>query len=109
MKRDCGFHGFGEGQANVSGQQVSGRRPSGLGETAQTANRGGRDATSASDRLLTAQQVAEWLNVRTAWVQEMARSGQLPAIKLGKYWRFSRDSIASWIEANEIPAGQDRD
>lgn len=66
-------------------------------------------ATHGHERLLTAEQVAGWLNVRTAWVQEMARLGQIPAIKLGKYWRFSRGSIASWIESNEIPAGQDRE
>ncbi len=93
----------------MSDGQVSVRRPSGLGETAQTANRNRSDVTTADDRLLTAQQVAGWLNVRATWVQEMARSGHIPAIKLGKYWRFSQDSIAAWIAANEVPVDPDRD
>ena len=109
MNRDCGLHGFGEGQADIADGDVPAWRASGLGETTQTANRQGQSITTTSDRLLTAQQVAGWLNVSSAWVQEMARSGQIPAIKLGKYWRFSRDSVAAWITANEVSADADQD
>lgn len=50
-----------------------------------------------TDRLLDATEVAEWLNVTVAWVQEQARSGQMPAIQIGRYWRFSRQAIEEWL------------
>lgn len=55
-----------------------------------------RDAINA-DRLLDAEQVADWLAVTPAWVHEMARNGEMPAIKLGRYWRFSRQAIETWL------------
>lgn len=48
-------------------------------------------------RLLDANELAEWLNVTPAWVLEAARSGEMPAIKLGRYWRFSKEGIAAWL------------
>jgi excisionase family DNA binding protein len=50
-----------------------------------------------TDRLLDATEVADWLNVTVAWVQEMARKGEIPAIQLGRYWRFSRQAIETWL------------
>ncbi len=47
--------------------------------------------------LLTAQEVAAWLKVTPDWVKEMAREGEMPAMKLGRYWRFDRDAVASWL------------
>jgi excisionase family DNA binding protein len=51
----------------------------------------------AGARLLTAEEVADWLAVTPTWVHEMARSGEIPAIKLGRYWRFSRSAIEDWL------------
>lgn len=50
-----------------------------------------------TDRLLDAEQVADWLSVTPAWVHEMARNGEMPAMKLGRYWRFSRQAIEEWL------------
>lgn len=47
--------------------------------------------------LLTAQEVAAWLKVTPDWVKEMARDGEMPAMKLGRYWRFDRDAVAAWL------------
>jgi len=35
-----------------------------------------------TDRLLDANEIAEWLNVTPAWVHGMASTGEMPAIKL---------------------------
>ena len=51
--------------------------------------------------LLTPKEVAEWLKVTPDWVKEMARDGQMPAMKLGRYWRFDRDSVAAWLEERQ--------
>jgi len=48
-------------------------------------------------QLLTPNEVAEWLKVTPDWVKEMARDGEMPAMKLGRYWRFDRDAVADWL------------
>ena len=54
-----------------------------------------------SDPLLTAEQVADLLNVPKTWVYEHARRGTIPNVSLGAYRRFRRDAILAWIEALE--------
>ena len=54
-----------------------------------------------ADRLLKVEEVADWLAVTPAWVHEMARTGEIPAIKLGRYWRFSRRSVQAWLTERE--------
>lgn len=51
-----------------------------------------------ADRLIDTEETAQWLNVTSAWVQEMARTGEMPAFKLGgRYWRFSKAQVARWL------------
>jgi len=50
-----------------------------------------------SARLLTAEDVAEWLQVTVEWVHQMARTGQMPAMKLGRYWRFDQAAVGTWL------------
>ncbi len=53
--------------------------------------------SAPAPRLLTPEDIADWLQVTPQWVYEMARTRQIPAIKLGRYWRFDRDSIQAWL------------
>ena len=46
-----------------------------------------------TQRLLSARQVQEILDVDTSTVYRMASDGRLPAVKIGKQWRFPADSI----------------
>jgi len=48
------------------------------------------------DRLLTAQEVAEILQVRLSWVREATRQGRLPHITLGRYRRYRREDIDAY-------------
>jgi excisionase family DNA binding protein len=48
-------------------------------------------------RLMTAVEVADWLQVTPEWVHEMARDGGIPSMKLGRYWRFERAAVADWL------------
>ena len=41
-----------------------------------------------SDKLLTAEEIAEMLNVPVTWVRESTRSGAIPCIVLGRYRRY---------------------
>jgi excisionase family DNA binding protein len=54
------------------------------------------------DRLLTASDVAELLNVPERWVREHTRSGLLPHVPLGKrYIRYRASSVLAWIDEQE--------
>jgi len=48
--------------------------------------------------LLTAAEVAELLSVPTSWVYAEARAGRLPHIRIGRYRRFSLESIEEWTK-----------
>ncbi|RMD52615.1 MAG: DNA-binding protein, partial [Candidatus Thermofonsia bacterium] len=43
--------------------------------------------------LLTAREVQEMLNVDRSTVYRMAEDGRLPAVKVGKQWRFPREKV----------------
>ncbi len=52
---------------------------------------------SAAEPLWTVEDVAAYLRLEPETVRKMARNGRLPAIKLGRVWRFRREKIAEWV------------
>ncbi len=52
----------------------------------------------STDRLLTAEDVAEILAVKLSWVREATRDGRLPHIALGRYRRYRRSEIEVFLE-----------
>lgn len=56
-----------------------------------------------TDRLLTAEEVAELLSVPTSWVRESTRSGAMPHVELGRYRRYRRDEVEAWLERCSRP------
>jgi excisionase family DNA binding protein len=50
-----------------------------------------------TERLLTAEEVAELLSVPESWVREATRQGRLPYLALGRYRRYEREAIESWL------------
>jgi excisionase family DNA binding protein len=54
-------------------------------------------------RLVDAAEVAEWLGVPVSWVRESTRSGAMPAVPLGRYWRYDLDDIDEWIASCKQP------
>lgn len=47
-----------------------------------------------ANEILTASEVAAWLEQNLETVQRAAKSGRLPARRIGKEWRFLRDLVA---------------
>ncbi len=75
-----------------------------LSETAVVGRRGRASSndTSASHELLTVHDVAAMLQVPVSWVYEHTRRGSpdvLPVLKVGKYVRFRRADVLSYLEA----------
>jgi excisionase family DNA binding protein len=49
------------------------------------------------DKLLTADQVAELLGMKTDWVWAQARAGRIPHVRLGRYRRFRESAVEAWL------------
>jgi len=49
--------------------------------------------------LLTAEQVAQQLQVPKTWIYRAARKGGLPSIQCGRYRRFVPADVEAWIDA----------
>jgi excisionase family DNA binding protein len=46
---------------------------------------------------LNVEQTAAMLGVGTGVVYRLAKSGNIPAIRIGDVWRFSRSGLEEWI------------
>ena len=55
------------------------------------------------DKLLTAEEIAERLGMRTDWVWAQARAGRIPHVRLGRYRRFRESAIEAWV--SELESG----
>jgi len=47
-------------------------------------------------------QAAEFLGAHIETVRRMARRGELPAYKIGRDWRFSKETLTRWRETHRI-------
>jgi excisionase family DNA binding protein len=52
------------------------------------------------ESLLKVPEVACWLRLSDQVVKRMAKEGQIPGIRVGKSWRFNREQLAKWLDAN---------
>ncbi|CAN5824322.1 hypothetical protein BH23GEM6_BH23GEM6_25930 [soil metagenome] len=56
--------------------------------------------------LVDATKVAEWLGVDRYRVYELARTGVLPCVRLGKTMRFAPERVREFIEAGGTAASR---
>lgn len=56
---------------------------------------------SDEDRLLSVQEAADLMQISAYTLREWARDGKVPAIRLGKLWRFRRLALLDWVESQE--------
>jgi excisionase family DNA binding protein len=52
--------------------------------------------------LLTPQELAKLLQLNSATVTRKAKKGEIPAIKIGKQFRFDRDQIDKWLTQQTV-------
>ncbi len=60
-----------------------------------------------TERLLTVPEVAEVLGVHPSYVYEVARSGKLPIVRLGKYVRIAPSALREWLAERGQQKGLD--
>ena len=61
----------------------------------------GAPAIAPADRLLSPDDAAQLLGLSAYTVRQLARERRIPAIRLGRYWRFRRSSLEQWITQQE--------
>lgn len=54
--------------------------------------------------ILNTQEAAGFLGVHVETIRRLARKGDLPSFKMGKDWRFRKDSLLDWMETSSHTA-----
>jgi excisionase family DNA binding protein len=62
----------------------------------------GKDWLSVAD-------ICEYMDVSTFVVTRVLRSGELPAVKMGREWRVARRDFEDWLNAQRFESGARRD
>lgn len=50
-----------------------------------------------SEKLLTAPQVADYLQLKVGTIYKWARNGEIPAVKVVRTWRFRPEDVERWL------------
>ncbi len=50
------------------------------------------------EEYLTAKQVADYLQVKPLTIYQWAREEKIPAIKIGRIWRFKKEAIDTFLD-----------
>ena len=60
----------------------------------------GTSPTVSFEPLLDDKQAGEMLGLHPKTVQRLARRGEIPAVRIGRYWRYRASVLNQWIEVN---------
>lgn len=58
-----------------------------------------RDGRHLENEILTIEDVASYLRLTPQTIYRWAQEKRIPAVKLGKEWRFRRSIIDAWLDA----------
>jgi excisionase family DNA binding protein len=57
-----------------------------------------RNKMSSSEKdIMTVREVAEYLRLNEMTIYRLARKGEVPALKVGRTWRFKKELIDEWF------------
>lgn len=57
-----------------------------------------RNIVENEEVLLNVKQVAKYLQLKESTIYSWAQDGKIPAIKIGRTWRFRRADLEEWLE-----------
>lgn len=60
----------------------------------------GTSPTVFFEPLLNDRQAGEMLGLHPKTLQRLARRGEVPAVRIGRYWRYRASVLNQWIEVN---------
>jgi excisionase family DNA binding protein len=59
--------------------------------------------------MMTITELAEYLRLHVTTVRKYAAQGKIPAMRIGRVWRFDKNAIDEWIGGNQNKAGGQED
>jgi len=54
-----------------------------------------------TDEFWTAEEVSNYLRIPQSTIYKLAQDKVLPGFKVGKHWRFRRETILEWVKEKE--------
>jgi len=66
-------------------------------------------ADDQDDQFLTTDEVLGYLHVNLRTVYRLIKAGKLPAVRVGRQWRFRKADINAWLEQRERTAAENSD
>jgi excisionase family DNA binding protein len=58
------------------------------------------EGAAAHADVLTAQETAEWMRIPLKTIYELAKTGRMPARRVGKQYRFNRTAVLDWLQGS---------
>jgi excisionase family DNA binding protein len=55
-----------------------------------------------SEEFFTVEELADLLKVHPRTIQRIIQRKEMPAVRVGRQWRFRREWVAEWIEKNTV-------
>jgi excisionase family DNA binding protein len=52
--------------------------------------------------VLTLNEVAEYLRIPPSTAYKLAQGGKIPGQKVGRHWRFRRETIQLWLDRRQV-------
>jgi excisionase family DNA binding protein len=56
------------------------------------------DRVREMEAFLTTEEVLSYLKITPRTIYRLIRSGELPAVRIGRQWRFRREDLDRWLE-----------
>src|SRR5215207_9083273 len=58
-----------------------------------------------ADIFLTTEEVLEYLQVNLRTVYRLIKAGKIPAVRVGRQWRFRKRDIDAWLDSQRTQSG----
>ena len=58
--------------------------------------------TSKHDEILTIDELADYLKISKSTLCKLVQEEKIPVQKIGKHWRFRKDSIVQWLDGSSF-------
>jgi excisionase family DNA binding protein len=55
------------------------------------------DKKERADDVLDAEEASTWLKIPKSTLYKLCVEGELPAAKVGRHWRFHRETLEQWL------------
>jgi len=59
-------------------------------------------------QVMTVDEVAEYLRIPRSSLYKLAQQGRIPCQKVGRHWRFRREALERWLDAESRRAHEGR-